>query len=165
MSNINPKVQIKISININYHNLKKWEALTAHLLKLKRNMELKVSITLSENAPKESSTNEPETNFKELTIMSTFKKVKILNGSISKEGNSSQPWKKLPQMLKLIKRVSSKKTKANIRKLSVNFLATTKNSKGLMNLKRKSENNTKFKEKKFRLKLIRKSRKQLQLEV
>jgi hypothetical protein len=97
--------------------------------------------------------------------MSTFKKVKILNGSISKEGNSSQPWKKLPQMLKLIKRVSSKKTKANIRKLSVNFLATTKNSKGLMNLKRKSENNTKFKEKKFRLKLIRKSRKQLQLEV
>jgi hypothetical protein len=88
-----------------------------------------------------------------------------LNGSISKEGNSSQPWKKLPQMLKLIKRVSSKKMKANIRKLSVNFLATTKNSKGLMNLKRKSENNTKFKEKKFRLKLIRKSRKQLPLEV
>jgi hypothetical protein len=97
--------------------------------------------------------------------MSTFKKAKILNGSISKRDNSRQPCKKPLPMPKIKKRVSSAKVKPNIRKMSVNFLDITKNSKDWRNLIRKSGNNTKFKEKKLQLKLIKKLGKELQLEL
>jgi hypothetical protein len=68
-------------------------------------------------------------------------------------------------MPKIKKRVSSAKVKLNIRRMSVNFLDIMKKSKDWRNLKRKSGNNTKLKEKKLQLKLIRKSGKEIQLEL
>lgn len=120
-------------------------------------MDTQALTILLANALKELLTSKLGMRPKESLTMQTFSKEKTSNGLIKKRGNLIKPWKKLKMKPKFKRKGWSNKMRPDIKKVFVNFLDIMKKWKGCKNLREKSENNTKLRERRLKGGSIKKS--------